>query len=255
MAFPPRPLHVAITLCLFLPLVANAQIINVESKRGDLKKEGWKGSIDFNLDYTRNVSEILQYGNKTTVQYLKDRHLLLILADLYRVQAGGTDFVNNGYEHVRYSYALNDKRRLAWEVFEQMQFNSVQKITFRALLGTGPRWNVFRGDSLEMSLGSLPMYEFEELTDGTIERNFRLSSYLQFAWILNKSFQYSNITYFQPAIGRWNDYRLSHESTIELRITRTLRYKITANLLYDTNVPIEVPDFIFTLTNGLSIEF
>jgi len=238
---------------LFFALTAGAQIVNVESKRPGTSGEGWHGNVNLNLNYTRNVSNILSYGAKNMIQYKQERHTLLFLTDLSRIYAGGADFVNNGYEHLRYNYALGAKQRFAWEAFEQAQFNSVQKIAFRHLVGTGLRWNIYDADSLKFVTGSLPMFEYEELVDGSIERNIRESTYFLF-FISMGGFEFQTINYYQPKINEVRDFRFSNSTTLEFGILRWLRYSVNLDLLYDSRVPAGVPNLVFTLKNGLSIE-
>lgn len=64
--------------------VLNAQIVNVESKRTEKTQEGWHGSLNLSLNLTRNTTDVLDYGAKATVQYLKERHRLLVISDLSR---------------------------------------------------------------------------------------------------------------------------------------------------------------------------
>ena len=234
---------------------STAQIVNVESKRPGATQEGWHGNVNLNFSFTRNTSDIYSYGARNNVQYLEDRHRLLVLTDLSRVSAGDDDFINNGYEHIRYNLEFGRKRNFAFEAFQQAQFNSIQKIRFRHLTGLGLRWNVTENDSLKLWLGSLPMFEYEEVTTGVIERNFRKSSYLLFFFTLPKGLEFQTINYYQPRIDDFSDYRLSHTSTLEFGLLTWLRFNVSFNLLYDSRVPEGVPDLIFSLRNGVAMEF
>jgi hypothetical protein len=241
-----------VLLCSFS---AEAQIVNVESKRSGNAEEGWHGNIRLSLDYTKNTREILTYGTKNQVQYLKNQHRLLILTDLKRGQAGGTDYLNNGYEHIRYNLDIGDKGSFSLEGFQQAQFNSVQKIGFRHLAGAGVRLNIFDRDSLKLWMGTLPMFEYEVLSDKTVSQNFRQSSYLLFFIELKNGAEFQTISYYQPRLDWFGDYRLSNSSSIEFGLFKWLRFSVGAELLYDTNTPEDIPNLIFTLKNGLMVEF
>jgi hypothetical protein len=241
-------------LILLVGMPAFSQIVNVEGKRNGGNQPGLHGSLDLNFSYTRNTQDVLTYGGKTNLQYLKKHHRVLLLADLSRVQAGGADFVNQGFEHIRYNYSFGEKERFAFEGFQQAQFNSVQLIGFRHLTGAGLRYSPIDRDSIKLWCGTLPMFEYEELTTGIIERNLRQSSYLLFFLALKK-FEFQSITYYQPRWGDWGDYRLSTNNTLEFGILKWLRYALTLNLLYDSKVPEGVPATVFTLRNGLRLEF
>lgn len=234
--------------------VLNAQIVNVESKRTENTQEGWHGSLNLSLNLTRNTTDVLDYGAKATVQYLKERHRLLVLSDLSRIVAGGTNFINRGYEHVRYNYDFGNKRKFSFEAFQQAQFNGLQAIGFRHLTGAGLRWNVLENDSLKLWVGSLPMYEYEELTTGIIERNFRQSSYVLF-FIAFKKFEFQTINYYQPRLDYFNDFRISSSNNIEFGVLRWLRFVTSLDLTYDSRPPDAVPDLVFTFRNAIKLEF
>lgn len=240
---------------LLLGSIVQAQIVNVEAKRGALnEQEGWHGNLNFNLSFQRNTDDILTYGNKSTIQWQKKKHRLLLLTDLSRVQAAGSDFVNQGFWHGRYNYHLDEKKRVSMEVFQQMQFNSVQLIQFRYLTGAGLGFNVVEKDSLKFRVGTLPMYEYEELTTNVIERNFRQSTYILLFFKL-KTLEFQTINYCQPKINDFSDYRLSSSSSVEFTLRKWLKYNVSFDLLYDSKVPATIPDLVFTLRNGLGVEF
>lgn len=233
---------------------AQAQIVNVESKRGDGLAEGWHGNVNLSLSFQKNVSNILTYGNDSKVQYIKNRHTLLLLTDLNRVKAAGENFVNQGYWHARYNYFFGERQRVAFEAFQQMQFNSVQLINFRYLSGAGIGLRLVENDTLKLRAGTLPMFEYEELTTGAIERNIRQSSYLLFFIDLG-SVEFQTINYYQPVIGRWSDYRLSSASTMSIELRKWLRFNVSFDLLYDSSVPESIPALIYTLKNGVGVQF
>ena len=233
---------------------AQSQIVNVESKRSDNSQEAWHGSLNLSLNFTRNTDDVLDYGAKGTVQYLKQRHRLLVLSDLSRVVAGGTDFINKGYEHVRYNYDFGNKRHFSFEAFQQAQFNGIQRIDFRHLTGAGLRWNILENDSLKLWVGSLPMYEYEKLTTGIIERNFRQSSYVLF-FVAFKKFEFQTINYYQPRLDYLSDFRFSSSNSIEFGVLSWLRFVTSLDLTYDSAPPAEVPDLVFTFRNAIKLEF
>jgi len=248
-------MRIVLILCfglLSVPLVA--QIVNVEGKRNQLDQEGWHGTVDLNFDLTQNTKTVLTLGARTNVQFLKGRHRVLLLADADRDAANGTNLVDRGYNHLRYNFEFGQKRRLAFEAFNQVQYNSVQLIQYRHLIGAGLRFSLYQTDSLKLWMGSLPMFEYEELTTDIVERNVRQSSYL-FFFFARKKFEFQTINYYQPNLADFSDFRLTTGTTIELGILRWLRYVSTLDLTYDSKPPVEVPNVVFTLKNGIKLEF
>ena len=232
-----------------------AQIVNVESKKdGALAEEGWHGNVNFNFSFVRNTTDILTYGNRSTVQWKKERNRLLFLTDLNRVQAAGADFVNQGFSHIRYNYQFKKHKKFSSETFQQAQFNAVQLIDFRYLVGSGISWNAIESDSLKFRIGSIPMFEYERLTTSEVDKSVRLSNYVLF-FIKFDSFEFQTINYVQPKVSEVSDIRWSSISSLEFSIKTWLKYNISFELLKDTEVPQGVPEVVFTFQNGLGIEF
>lgn len=232
----------------------SAQIVNVEGKRKLINQEGWHGGIDFNFDLTQNTNTILAIGARSNVQFLKGNHRVLVLADVDRVSANDSNLINKGYKHLRYNYELGKKRRLALEAFNQIQFNSVQLIQYRHLVGAGLRFSLHQTDSLKFWVGTLPMFEYEALTTGIVERNLRQSSYLLF-FIARKQFEFQSINYYQPKLTDFKDFRLTTGTTVELGILTWLRFVTSLDLTYDSRPPKDVPNVVFSLKNGIKLEF
>ncbi len=240
---------------LLLTGVVQAQIVNIENQRLQAKENGWLGSIGLNMSYIKNTREIWQIGSRVRVQYHQDKHTALWLSELNFVKAGQSDFLNNGFEHLRYNYALTDSGRLVVEAFRQMQYNKVQKIKLRSLFGAGFRYRVVDRDSAQVDVGVHPMYEFEELSNEESNRHFRLSSYLSFDFQFNANLGINSITYYQPDVANFKDFRLSNETTLRTKITEKLDLRIIFRLTYDEEPPEGVPQNTVYLKNGIVFRF
>lgn len=241
-------------LFLFCFACVQAQIINVESKRLNGTKQGWAGNIDLNLNYIKNTKEIWQFGNRIGLEYLAGKNRYLILNDVSIISAAGSDLVNRGYLHLRHNYQWNLESPFTLESFEQIQYNSVQKITFRNLTGGGIRFKVLGNDSVNLNIGVAAMYEVEELTDKTREYNFRGSNYVSFNWQLSSRVGIKTIWYYQPKWNDFADFRISGESALTMSITTKLSFLTIFDLLYDSRPPSEIPNSILQLKNGLRLK-
>lgn len=239
---------------MFIP-IAKGQIVNIENKRLYAQETGWEGRVGLNVSYIKNTNEIYQVGGRFRIQYHADRHTALWLSELNFVKVGESDFLNNGFEHLRYNYAIQDSGRLVFEAFRQMQYNKVQKIRLRSLYGAGLRYNLINRDSAQVNIGCLPMVEFEDLTTNENNKHIRLSSYLSFDFQLNKSFGINSITYYQPDIGNFKDFRISNESSLRTKITEQLDLKIIFRVTYDEKPPSEVPQNTIYLLNSINFKF
>ena len=231
------------------------QIVNIENQRLGIKENGWSGTDDFTFNFTKNTKEIWQIGNILRLNYKQDKHSLLMLSEINFVKAGQSDFVNNGFEHLRYNYELTDSGRFVFEAFRQTQYSKVQNIRLRSLYGAGFRVAVLNQDSAQVSLGVLPMAEFEDLTDGTNNKHIRLSSYLAFDFQFNKTIGINSITYFQPDIIYWNDFRIANTTSLRFKINSYLSWRVIFNLNYDEFPSQSIPQSIWSLRNAVRFKF
>lgn len=234
---------------------ATAQIVNIENKRLG-GEDGWGGSLDMFVNFTKNTKELWQIGSKGAVQFQSRKHTSLFLVDYSLNKADNADFLNKGYTHFRYNYDFGDKQFWSAEAFGQAQFNKIQKIDIRVLSGAGLRLNLVDKDSLSFQLGSVAMYEYERLTiNEIVENKYRSSTYLSFDIQPTATFGFNTIVYYQPRFDDFSDYRISNESTMYLKIASFITFKLIYNLSFDSRPPDGVPDTIYSLKNALSFRF
>lgn len=237
-----------------LPFGIFSQIVNIEDQRQNAPEMGLSGQADFNFNINKNTTVLYQLGNRIQARYREDEHLFLFFNEINLVKADGEDFVNGGFQHLRYNKILSEKFR--WEAFTQSQYNGVQKIDWRYLLGAGPRFTLLNTDSLAINTGVLTMFEYEQLKEGLgSEATVRLSAYLSFKYDITKNMNLSSTTYYQPKVWNFKDYRISNETTFNISLTNKLSLKVIYTLVYDSRPAFEVPETIYNLKNAISYKF
>ncbi len=247
------PFFIVLIIVQSISVTVNAQLINIEEKRLNSNEEGWKGNIDFNAKYTQNTQMVWQLSNKVSIQYRKKNHTHLFLNDISLVRSNQSDLVNYGFAHYRYSNLVIPDKDLKWESYAQIQYNSVQKIRQRLLLGSGFRFKIINTDSVYLSYGWSLMYEYEETTIPEYSNLIRNSNYLSFDWKISKIWELKTIMYYQPSIGDFSDFRLSNVSNITHNLTEHISLVFNLNIQYDSNPPIEVP--VNSFQTGILIRF
>ena len=162
--------------------------------------------------------------------------------------------LNRGYQHIRYNYAYN--RRLIPEAFVQAQYNQIWKIDLRFLAGAGPRLRILQSDTAHLYFGALLMYEYEQISNGIeFNRDLRFSAYISGRYHFNPWVQLDHITYFQPRVDDFYDYRMSTETSLRFGITTKLGFKTTFSLSYDSRPPDDLQNTFYSWINGLSFQF
>lgn len=162
---------------------------------------------------------------------------------------------NSGISHLRYNYRFHP--RIAWEVFVQGQYNKVSLVDFRGLIGTGPRYKLTNSENYKFYLGTLVMYEHEELVDGftPIQRDFRGSIYLSFSLYPTENISLTSTTYYQPRLSQFSDYRISSQSSLAITIYKSLDFLTNYTFTYDAFPAVGIPNSQYDFTTGIAYSF
>lgn len=232
-----------------------AQIVNIENKRLTNNKQGFNGNAELNFNFTMNTVQLLQIGDKIQVGYVKKQHQYLVITDHSFVKSAGEDFANRGFEHLRYNYTLNDSGKISLEVFQQGQFNKIQKINLRLLLGGGMRFNLIDEQNYLLSFGTGSMYEYEDLTDFGVSFDILSTSYLSFDAQFSENTGFNTISYFQPKLIDYGNYRFSNETSLRFKINKHLSFKLIYTITHDSRDIPEVRKTNYIIRNALLIRF
>ena len=241
-------------LLLLCCVSLSAQIINIENQRIVTDTTGWSGNLGVTLAASKNTVSYTAFNAQGHIQCKTENDLWLFLVDYDLVRAGDQNFSDSWFSHVRYNRKLGELVRL--ESFSQAQYNEISKINLRLLNGIGARFKLSDYTRAKFYFGLAYMYEYEEvIADDVINKDSRLSSYFTFTLKPENHVLLSNTTYIQPLFGDFEDYRLSNDTRLVFSITSQLRFSTTFRFLYDSNPPIEVPNSIYQINNGLFFQF
>jgi len=245
-------------LFLYFYQNASAQIVNVENKRKTLQDtSGIFGIVDFGFNLVENGSTIISFRSGAQIEWRKEKNLWLSSTDFNLVRVQDNDFVNNGFQHLRYNYDFDP--RWTYEAFGQAQFNEKTRVQLRALLGTGLRLLLAKKKKSKAYFGAAYMFEYNEIADTSIiHRDQRLSSYLSFTWQALDNLSFSGTSYFQPLWKDFGNARLSSLTTMQLKITDKLAFKTTFQITFDGQLKRDAPGTpatIYSFVNGLRWEF
>lgn len=231
------------------------QVIHIENRRMADPRQGFSGDISLEANLTQNFNNSFETKNLVQLHYVKKRHRVLSISGLRLTLFNKTRTRNDGYQHLRYNFMLTEK----WspEAFVQYQYDQWLKIDFRALHGAGMRYALLHNDSTKtkMFMGLSYMYEYEEEATDRIERNHRGNVYLSVGVPLGKIVHFDAIGYFQPNLKRIADFRTSVETTVDVRITKSLSLLLSYSLVYDGSPPEGMRNTFYDLENGLRYRF
>ncbi len=246
--------YILIAFVIF-PFVLQSQIINVENIRRVTDTTGWSGYTRLIVNLVKNRNTIFGISNRTRIQYKTKEHLWLLLNDLDFRKANENKLVSRNAQHFRYNYRFHPK--FAFEAFLQSQTDEIAAIRFRGLIGSGIRFKMSKNEKYKLYLGSLIMYEHENI-NSTIEdnnRDWRNSTYFSMSLYPKKNISIVSTTYFQPRFDMFSDFRISSQNTIAFEIFKKLMFTTNFTYQYDEFPVIGVPKEQYRLTNGLLYSF
>ncbi|MBN1274466.1 MAG: DUF481 domain-containing protein [Candidatus Aminicenantes bacterium] len=231
----------------------NAQIVNIESDRLETEKLGWAGFIDFGLDFVKEERDIVSLQNMVHIQFTTEKNLYLFLNRIDLIKTDGESLQNSLLEHLRFNRDIGSIFRA--EIFGQIQYNRIIRLKMRILSGAGLRILFLDKEWIKMNIGALYMFEHEEIVDGEINRFHRMSDYLSFSLKILSNLSLGSTAYYQPRLDNFKDWRISSESNLLFKISSKCSLNVQFNILHDSRPPAGVVKTIYSLKNGLRLEF
>jgi len=240
---------------LLITVIANSQIVNIESSRIQSDTTGWAGSGGASFSLAQNTQQITAASVEAHLQYKTQKDLWLILGDYGFLKGGAEKFLANSFAHVRYNRKLN--KWLRWEAFTQVQSNHITQIRSRYLTGTGPRFKLISAKKFRLYAASLMMYEHEtERIKPVIKHNnLRSSSYISFTFLPAENIELISTTFFQPLYNNLSDRRWFNQSILRVKANTHFSLYIKWNYLYDRKPAGTAPKTTYQLISGFSLEF
>ncbi|HOI33278.1 MAG TPA: DUF481 domain-containing protein, partial [Bacteroidales bacterium] len=137
---------------------------------------------------------------------------------------------NKGFIHLRTIRQLNMDKIMA-EAFTQLEFDQFLQLRSRFLLGMGIRSDLVQlfSDSslnkpLKLFIGVGVMHEGEHYTTDphVVVSHSRSTNYISLAMSLSDQAQLGFVTYYQPALEDFNDFRFSADLNLTVDVIKNL---------------------------------
>lgn len=261
-------------LCLY-PKGASAQILNIERSRVDRDSAGYftgKGGLSFSM-FNRNAGKdnpnnYLQLTFNGDVAYIAEKHSYLLL-NYYNYLLVNYDskelrntVASTGYSHFRVNFMR--KKRLSYEAFTQVQADKARGLELRTLAGGGVRYRLLSGDDGSVYFGTGLMHEHEEWENPDMEQQlivsdlFKSTNYLSGKVRLNEQVSTEGIAYYQvghdKTIDRFRN-RISGDISLQVKLTNVFSFKTNFNCVYEDKPIVPVTRFVYTISNGIQVQF
>jgi putative salt-induced outer membrane protein YdiY len=243
-----------------VPGALNGQaILNVESLQS-WEVEGFHGGFNARLSLSRGNTDLLQTGGTLAAGFKSENHWARAFLGMEWLRKNEEDLVENLYTHLRYNYLFTEEVRSFH--FFQIQTNQNLRLKERWLLGSGIRFLALGRPGRQLDLGSGLMYEWETLQDDALgpgedpeSRTVRIPNLVVGSWDPVEGTRLAAVVYYQPALLRLVDYRLSGETGLAVEITETLNLEITFSWRHDSRAPANLEQDDITLKTGINFRF
>ena len=210
-----------------------------DTKRGNTETDNY--SAAFELQYDSNASYLV-WGAVTAAYG----------------EASGVKNTNNVYGHLRYIKDIRG-RKLAEEVFAQIEEDEFKSIKDRVLLGAGLRAKLLRPKQgwggLFFGLGAFLEYVGYSTGIDPAERNVRFNSYIAYSLSMANDSKLILDAYYQPKVSDFNDYLTSVSATLEIQIYRQLYLGFVTAYVHDSKPAIGVKEDDFSQKTLIKFKF
>ncbi len=231
-----------------------AQIVNIEDRRTTFTDSvGWYENLDVGFSFSQNKESVSTLHGSFQIEVHQKKRSFLSISQFTFVKAGGERFVNQGFQHLRFTRELSNN--LSLESFGQIQYNQLIFIKLRALAGGGLRFRLVNRVKEKVNFGVSTMYEYDEEKGDVSRDDIRMSTYFSAAIRLGESAIISSTSYFQPLVNKIADYRMSTESQLRLTLLGNVSFINTFSLTYDSRAPEGEVTTSYRLTSGMSYVF
>ncbi|MCB0713340.1 MAG: DUF481 domain-containing protein [Ignavibacteriae bacterium] len=234
--------------------------MNTEVYRIRPVEQGVTNNLSLNFSFYSGNTDFFKIGGNYRGDFLDgDIYSFLILNYQYGEESKEI-FVRNGFSHLRGVYTIAPAVRA--ELFTQLGFDDFILQRNRFLVGGGGRFTIgeLKDSTLNFSLyiGVGGMYEREDEGDDTLNVVTELprsTNYLSMALNVHEKFGLKIVTYYQPAVTRFHDFRILLDAGIGFEILSGLSVTTSVDWRYDSDPFPGVESYDLSLSNGLTLTF
>ena len=256
-------------LFYFLFSSINAQVLNIDREiENDTAFHRVRASFSFNFSNDKQKRNLLDFSNSSEIDYfLKNKYLFILLSQTEVSFNGKQALENNGFFQLR--FRDNDSRKIAPDFFTQYQWNGVQGMERRALIGANlrMRWLEKKQSDLYTSIGAfyesekwnpnLSSYAFQKDSTDIVNRNLlRLNTSAKFAFKISKNIDFAGTTFVQfPLNSHFITPRWFFDSNLYFTVNKHLGFTIHYDHNFDTYPPLPIDNYYYSITTGIQLKF
>ncbi len=255
-------------LCLFFAGNLFSQVLNIDREiETDTTFRRVRANFNFTFSNDKQKKNLVDFANVSEIDYfLKKKYLFVFLTKTELSFNGLTALENNGFFQLR--FRDNDSRKISPDVFVQYQWNGVQGMERRSLLGINARmrWLEKRKSDLYTGVGVfyesekwnpfLGSYAFNSGGLSIVNRNlFRLNLTAKFALKIAKNIDFAGATFVQfPLNSHFTTPRWFFDSNLFFTVNKHLEFTIHYDHNLDSYRPLPIDNYYYSISTGINIK-
>ncbi len=233
-------------------------IVSMESIHTSKPKKGFSGNVELSISNSSGNTEKEEYSLGSRLQWHQDEMTDFLLLSADYAKSSGVKSSDNAFAHLRHIQQFYPS--VAWEAYLQVEKDQFARLEYRGLTGGGLRFTLFEEENIGAVFFGLGAYYSEERIDDSYadagtETLWRGNSYLLLKYQLNPDTVLMSTTYYQPASGNPDDYRLLEQAALKVKLTDLLSLLLSYDLRFDSEPPLGVKKRDATFKTSFSLEF
>lgn len=215
--------------------------INTEKFRMDSDSVGLTGIVDIDITAITGNTDLQFINLGGRLNYNWGESYTFFVADGGFGWDDGERIFDQALLHVRHVHSISEL--IQAEAFTQIDFNKSRLLTERELLGGGLRLRVMKSENIKLRVAASYFYEVEryDVPENSVHgKNLfanRISTYFTFEYEIKDDIKLISITYYQPQIGKLDDFRILSDNSLIIKLSSFVDLKTSFNLRYDAKPP------------------
>lgn len=215
--------------------------INTEKFRMDSDSVGLTGIVDIDITAITGNTDLQFINLGGRLNYNWGESYTFFVADGGFGWDDGERIFDQALLHVRHVHSISEL--IQAEAFAQIDFNKSRLLTERELLGGGLRLRVMKSENIKLRVAASYFYEVEryDVPENCVHgKNLfanRISTYFTFEYEIKDDIKLISITYYQPQIGKLDDFRILSDNSLIIKLSSFVDLKTSFNLRYDAKPP------------------
>jgi uncharacterized protein DUF481 len=241
--------------------VAQAQIVNVQdalAKAPDQDDIG--GQVELKVNWRAGNNPLLDVGGAGNILMRRGHVLALVLARGEYGTSRGLTLTKKSFEHVRTRIELDCRWR--WEAFVQHEYDQFRRLSLRALVGTGPAFQIVETKPVVVLAGAAYLFEYERLDNrpGTIDAGDRTTAHRASLYVTGRENLGSGVAivetvYAQPRLDQPGDLRVLGQLSVQSKLSSRIALKDSLVVAYDRTPPAGIKRYDTQLEVAVIVTF